>query len=82
MVVHVSTRLTGTQDENKQGDLRFLLQYFNVPYTAFKCVEFENNCMSFQGNYPLAQLKPRYYVTEIEGAKGSRRWYILTGCSY
>ena len=38
---------------------------------AFKWVEFEKIVFPFQGNYPLAQLKPRYYITEIEGAKGS-----------
>ena len=46
-------RLTGTQDENKEGDPIFLLQYFNVPYMAFKCVEFEKNCMSFSRELPV-----------------------------
>ena len=65
-------RLTGTQDENKQGDPIFLLQYFNVPYMALNFVESEKkNCMSFSRELPQAQLKPRCYITETEGAKES-----------
>ena len=61
-------RLTGTRDENKQGDPIFLLQYFNVSYMAFKCVEFEKNCMSFSRELLVITTEtPLLYLLKLRG---------------